>query len=64
MPYLLDSQVLVAVNAQERTKARYAALGTESGWELVKVWRTGGTLAGEEEGVSRHYESRLAEEDK
>ncbi|GAA6037638.1 hypothetical protein JCM8097_006155 [Rhodosporidiobolus ruineniae] len=57
LPYLADMQMLVALNAQERTPAQYERLGQQSGWQLEKVWKTGpnGT-----EGGFRHYVFRLA----
>lgn len=39
MPYLLDLQMLSALNAQERTEAQFKALGTQSGWALESVTR-------------------------
>ncbi|BGP42377.1 hypothetical protein JCM10449v2_006382 [Rhodotorula kratochvilovae] len=58
-PYLLDGEMLVVVNALERTEAQYAALARKAGWELEKVWKTG--RGGEEEGMYRHYEFCLAQ---
>ncbi|BGP42379.1 hypothetical protein JCM10449v2_006384 [Rhodotorula kratochvilovae] len=57
LPYLTDSQMLVALNALERTEAQYEKLARGAGWELVKVWKTG---EGGKDGGFRHYEFRLA----
>ena len=57
--YLLDGEMPVVVNALERTEAQCASLARKAGWELEKVWKTG--RGGEEEGMYRHYEFRLAQ---
>ncbi|GAA6057243.1 hypothetical protein JCM3770_003819 [Rhodotorula araucariae] len=60
LPYLTDSQMLVALNALERTEAQYAELARVAGWSLTKVWKTGD---GGKEGGFRHYEFALAKEE-
>jgi len=55
LPYLLDVQML-CLNAQERTESQYEALGSQAGWELAKVWKTG---ENGQDGAFRHYEFRL-----
>ncbi|GAA5864130.1 hypothetical protein JCM8547_005145 [Rhodosporidiobolus lusitaniae] len=57
-PYSIDQQMLVAINAMERTAEQYAALALKAGWQIKKVWKTGpnGT-----EGGFRHYEFAPAE---
>ncbi|GAA6037636.1 hypothetical protein JCM8097_006154 [Rhodosporidiobolus ruineniae] len=57
MPYYIDLQMAVALNAQERTPAQYEALAAQAGWKLVKVWKTG---PGGKDGMFRHYEFELA----
>ncbi|GAA5912788.1 hypothetical protein JCM5296_002157 [Sporobolomyces johnsonii] len=57
LPYIIDSQMLVACNSMERTKEQYEELGAKAGWKLVKVWTTG---PGGQEGPWRHYEFKLA----
>ncbi|GAA5904628.1 hypothetical protein JCM6882_004925 [Rhodosporidiobolus microsporus] len=59
LPYAIDMQMLVALNAQERTKEQYEALADKAGWRLVEVWKTG--PGGEVEGAFRHYEFALKE---
>ncbi|GAA6013297.1 hypothetical protein JCM10207_000847 [Rhodosporidiobolus poonsookiae] len=56
-PYLMDMQMLIALNAQERTEKQYKDLGDGAGWELVKVWRTGPDGV---DGPVRHFEFKLA----
>ncbi|GAA5913498.1 hypothetical protein JCM6882_002379 [Rhodosporidiobolus microsporus] len=57
-PYSMDLQMLSAINAMERTKEQYAALGRKAGWVLRKVWETG---EGGKDGLFRQYEFALAE---
>lgn len=52
-PYLLDMQMLVGPNGQERMKEQYEELGKKAGWKLEKVWRSG---EGGQDGAFRHYE--------
>jgi len=53
LSYLLDVQMMVFFNAQERTERQYRELGRKAGWELIKTWKTG---KGGQDGPFRHYE--------
>ncbi|GAA5912799.1 hypothetical protein JCM5296_002160 [Sporobolomyces johnsonii] len=57
LPYIIDSQMLVACNSMERTKEQYEELGAKAGWKLVKVWTMG---PGGQDGPWRHYQFELA----
>ncbi|KAI5479076.1 S-adenosyl-L-methionine-dependent methyltransferase [Pseudohyphozyma bogoriensis] len=41
MEYLLDSQMMIGLNAQERRVEQYEELASASGWTLEKVYRGG-----------------------
>jgi len=60
LPYFMDLQMMVAVNALERTQPQYEALAAKAGWKLEKVWKTG--KDGQGDGTYRHYEFRLSSE--
>ncbi|GAA6037613.1 hypothetical protein JCM8097_006143 [Rhodosporidiobolus ruineniae] len=51
---LVDLQMLVACNGQERTKEQHEALAAKAGWRMGKVWTTG--AAERQEGLFREYE--------
>lgn len=59
IPYFMDLQMMVAVNALERTQPQYEALAAKAGWKLEKVWKTG---RDGQEGPYRHYEFKLSSE--
>ncbi|GAA5947925.1 hypothetical protein JCM3765_007031 [Sporobolomyces pararoseus] len=59
LPYFMDLQMMVAVNALERTQPQYEALALKAGWKLEKVWKTGKDGY---DGPYRHYEFKLSPE--
>jgi hypothetical protein len=51
---------LFSTHNPEKTEEQYEKLGQESGWKLVKTWKSG---PGGSEGPYRHYEFKLNEQE-